>query len=243
MVFDLQGAGWKHCADICLRVEDCKYYTVGNGKCQLKGADAKKKKMKNNPKKVSGSCPLGKHLLEETLAPTPAPTPEPTPAPATPAPGARTNAPGFGCFMSQSVRDAGYTDGKCDCSMTEEECLAEPSAPGFGAPIFTNACIGIDVCLEPTPATPAPTPSPTIPTIPFPNPAYPRSCKMQKCKKAFKKNGQKETCRLRDCQGCEHKSLGKKFRSCENYQLQYQRVRHRVHVHWDSCQFSSGTAR
>merc|ERR1711865_995020 len=41
-----------------------------------------------------------------------------------------------GCYMSKSVRDAGYENGACDCEMTAGECLAEPKEGAF--PIWDN---------------------------------------------------------------------------------------------------------
>ena len=74
----------------------------------------------------------------------PAPAPEPT--------------PGRGCYVSQSVRDAGYEFGACDCTMTEAECDAEPKEGAF--PIWTDGCEDICLCeagfgcyqLDPEPA-------------------------------------------------------------------------------------------
>merc|ERR1711865_145592 len=74
----------------------------------------------------------------------PAPAPEPT--------------PGRGCYLSQSVRDAGYEFGACDCTMTEAECDAEPKEGAF--PIWTDRCEDICLCeagfgcyqLDPEPA-------------------------------------------------------------------------------------------
>merc|ERR1711865_801051 len=48
------------------------------------------------------------------------------------------------CYMSQSVRDAGYEFGACDCEMTEAECKAEPKIDAF--PIWTDGCEDICLC-------------------------------------------------------------------------------------------------
>jgi len=64
------------------------------------------------------------------------PKPNPEPAPST----------SSGCYVSQSVRDAGYENGACDCQMTEEECNAEPKEGPF--PIWSDGCEGICLCSE-----------------------------------------------------------------------------------------------
>merc|ERR1712238_463059 len=64
------------------------------------------------------------------------PKPNPEPAPST----------SSGCYVSQSVRDAGYQNGACDCQMTEEECNAEPKEGPF--PIWSDGCEGICLCSE-----------------------------------------------------------------------------------------------
>jgi hypothetical protein len=93
-----------------------------------------------------GSCQCPSDEYDPPCKPKkePAPAPEPT--------------PGMGCYVSQSVRDAGYEFGACDCTMTEEECKAEPKEGAF--PIWTDGCEDICLCeagfgcyqLDPEPA-------------------------------------------------------------------------------------------
>merc|ERR1712238_200078 len=50
-----------------------------------------------------------------------------------------------GCYVSQSVREAGYQFGACDCSMTEEQCNAETKDGLF--PIWAiDGCANICLC-------------------------------------------------------------------------------------------------
>jgi len=64
------------------------------------------------------------------------PKPNPEPVPST----------SSGCYISQSVRDAGYQNGACDCQMTEEECNAELKEGPF--PIWSDSCEGICLCTQ-----------------------------------------------------------------------------------------------
>merc|ERR1711865_1298525 len=90
------------------------------------------------------SCQCPSDEYDPPCKPKKEPAPEPT--------------PGMGCYVSQSVRDAGYEFGACDCTMTEEECKAEPKEGAF--PIWTDGCEDICLCeagfgcyqLDPVPA-------------------------------------------------------------------------------------------
>merc|ERR1712028_239209 len=79
---------------------------------------------------TSCQCPLLPTIPTECKARSVEPEPEPEP----------------GCYVSQSVRDAGYENGACDCTMTEAECDAEPKTEDGQFPIWTGGCEDICLC-------------------------------------------------------------------------------------------------
>jgi len=56
MIVNMYGAGNNYCRYLCQETDRCMFYTIGNGRCYLKGAGAKKKAGKKNAKKEGGSC-------------------------------------------------------------------------------------------------------------------------------------------------------------------------------------------
>merc|ERR1719162_1833614 len=81
---------------------------------------------------TSWQCPLLPTIPTQCKARSTDVEPEPEPEP--------------GCYVSQSVRDAGYENGACDCTMTEAECDAEPKTEDGQFPIWTGGCEDICLC-------------------------------------------------------------------------------------------------
>merc|ERR1711865_1341245 len=106
------------CANICL----C---TVGFG-CYQFGSD---------PPETKNNCDCGMTKEECDAEPTQAPVFTEPPTTFVP-----TEETAMGCYVSQSVRDAGYQLGACDCEMTEAECNAEPKTEQGQFPIWSDEC-------------------------------------------------------------------------------------------------------
>merc|ERR1711865_1102183 len=147
------------CANICLCTEGFGCYQFGSDPPETKNncdcspeaceggedvCDAKVSSHSWTDQCKSYQCPSDEYDPPCKPIKEPAPAPEPT--------------PGRGCYVSQSVRDAGYEFGACDCTMTEAECDAEPKEGAF--PIWTDGCEDICLCeagfgcyqLDPEPA-------------------------------------------------------------------------------------------
>jgi len=56
MVVNLFGAGINYCRYLCQETQGCMFFTLGSGRCYLKGAGARKKKVNGKKSKQGGSC-------------------------------------------------------------------------------------------------------------------------------------------------------------------------------------------
>lgn len=122
--------------DLSLAESNESLYGLRANRVLKSGKSMKKKSPSKSEKKHKKSK---KHHSPPSKTDGPA-TEDPTGAPT----GGAPEPPVVGCYMSESVREAGYANGACDCEMTEEACLAEPKEDGF--PIWTNGCQGICLC-------------------------------------------------------------------------------------------------